>query len=104
MPVIGARTVVECLIRLRELDGAALGDDRAVGLPSLSVTVGEMIESLRASPATARRQGRDPARPGGRADRRHLAAPHDLGARARARAPGGSLARRRRRASTSADA
>ena len=47
MPVIGERTVVEGLIRLAEADGAALGDDRALNLPSISVTVGEMVESLR---------------------------------------------------------
>ncbi len=47
MPVIGARTVVECLIRLYEADGEALGDDCSLNLPSISVTVGEMIESLR---------------------------------------------------------
>jgi nucleoside-diphosphate-sugar epimerase len=29
------------------LDAGALGDDRALNLPSISVTVGEMIESLR---------------------------------------------------------
>jgi nucleoside-diphosphate-sugar epimerase len=46
MPVIGARTVVECLIRLAEVDGDALGIDRAVNLPSISVTTGEMVESL----------------------------------------------------------
>ena len=47
MPVIGYRTVVECLIRLHELDGTALGEDRAVGLPALSLSVGEMVETLR---------------------------------------------------------
>ena len=47
IPVIGARTVVEGLIRLSEADGEALGDDRALNLPSISVTVGEMVESLR---------------------------------------------------------
>ncbi len=46
IPVISTRTVVECLIRLQGVDGKALGDDRAVNLPSISVTVGEMIESL----------------------------------------------------------
>ncbi len=46
MPVLGHRTAVACLIALHEADGARIGDDRAVGLPSLSVTVGEMIESL----------------------------------------------------------
>src|SRR5205807_1565199 len=47
IPVIGARTVVECLIRLSELEHDALGDDRALSLPSISVTVAEMIESVR---------------------------------------------------------
>jgi nucleoside-diphosphate-sugar epimerase len=47
VPVIGARTVADCLARLGDLDGEALGDDRAVMLPSISVTVGEMVESLR---------------------------------------------------------
>ncbi len=46
-PVIGARTAVDCLVALAEVDGDALGADRAVNLPSLSVTVGEMVESLR---------------------------------------------------------
>jgi nucleoside-diphosphate-sugar epimerase len=47
MPVIGARTTVECLMRLFECDGEALGDDRSLNLPSISVTVGEMLDSLR---------------------------------------------------------
>lgn len=46
MPVIGARTVVDCLIGLHELPSDALGDDRAVNLPSLSATVGEMVASV----------------------------------------------------------
>ena len=47
LPVIGERTVAEGLILLAEADGAALGHDRAVNLPGISVTVGEMVESLR---------------------------------------------------------
>ena len=47
MPVVGYRTVVEGIIALYETDGAKLGDDRAVNLPNISVTVGEMIESLK---------------------------------------------------------
>ena len=47
LPVIGERTVAEGLLRLVEVDGASLGHDRAVGLPGISVTVGEMVESLR---------------------------------------------------------
>ena len=47
VPIIGARTVVDCLVRLAELDGGALGDDRTLNLPSLSVTVEEMVETVR---------------------------------------------------------
>jgi nucleoside-diphosphate-sugar epimerase len=47
MPVIGVRTAVECLIRLGECDGEAVGEDRSLNLPSISVTVAEMIDSLR---------------------------------------------------------
>lgn len=45
-PVIGHRTVVAGLIRLHELDGAALGPDRALGFPSITATVREMIDCL----------------------------------------------------------
>ncbi len=47
MPVLGYRATVENLIRLYELDGARLGSDRAVSLPSLDVTVADMIASLK---------------------------------------------------------
>ena len=47
LPVIGERTVAEGLLLLAEVDGASLGHDRAVNLPGISVTVGEMVESLR---------------------------------------------------------
>jgi nucleoside-diphosphate-sugar epimerase len=47
IPVIGARTAVECLLQLAELDGDELGDDRALNLPSLAVTVAELLASLR---------------------------------------------------------
>lgn len=43
MPVVGYCTVVDDLIALHEVDGAALGDDRGVNLPNLGVTVDEMI-------------------------------------------------------------
>jgi nucleoside-diphosphate-sugar epimerase len=46
MPVIGVRTAVECLIRLAELAGEVLSDDRTVTLPSISVTVGEMVDTV----------------------------------------------------------
>jgi len=47
MPVIGERTVIECLVRLAEVESDAVGDDRALNLPSISVTAGEMVESLK---------------------------------------------------------
>jgi D-erythronate 2-dehydrogenase len=46
MPVISVRTAVDCLVYLAEIDGDALGEDRAVNLPSLCPTVEEMVESL----------------------------------------------------------
>jgi D-erythronate 2-dehydrogenase len=46
LPVIGVRTAVECLIRLYQCDREAFGDDRSLNLPSISVTVAEMIDSL----------------------------------------------------------
>ncbi len=47
MPVVGERTVVECLVRLAEIEPEAIGDDRALNLPSISVTARELVESLR---------------------------------------------------------
>jgi nucleoside-diphosphate-sugar epimerase len=47
MPVSGYRAIVEGFIRLHEAPGEAIGEDRAVNFPSISASVGEMIESLR---------------------------------------------------------
>ena len=47
MPVLGYRSIVEGLIRLHEADGDALGDDRAISLPALTVTVEDMMAALR---------------------------------------------------------
>jgi nucleoside-diphosphate-sugar epimerase len=47
VPISGYRTIVDNMIRLHELDGATLGADRALNLPALDVTAGEMIEELR---------------------------------------------------------
>jgi nucleoside-diphosphate-sugar epimerase len=47
MPLSGYREIVEGLIRLHEVPGEQLGDDRAVSLPSLTVTVEDMIAGLR---------------------------------------------------------
>ncbi len=47
MPVLGYRSAVAGFIALHEADAEALGDDRAVNLPSHAVTVEEMIAALR---------------------------------------------------------
>jgi nucleoside-diphosphate-sugar epimerase len=47
MPVLGYRAIVDGLIRLAELDGDALGDDRAVSLPALTVTCQDMTDAPR---------------------------------------------------------
>lgn len=46
MPVLGYRSIVGGFIALHEAEGAALGDDRAVSLPSFTVTVRDMIDAL----------------------------------------------------------
>jgi len=46
VPVIGVRTVVDGFVALSDIDGARLGEDRAVSLPSLSVSVAEMTAAL----------------------------------------------------------
>jgi len=47
MPVLGTRNIVEGFVRLHEASREALGDDRAINFPSLTVTVTQMIEGLR---------------------------------------------------------
>ncbi len=47
MPVLGYRNIVEGFVRLHEVSPEALGDDRAINFPNLTVTVAEMIEGLR---------------------------------------------------------
>jgi len=46
MPVLGYRAIVDGIIRLHELPSDALGDDRAVSLPALTVTVTDMLDAL----------------------------------------------------------
>ena len=46
MPVLGYRAIVDGLLLLHEIDGARLGDDRAIGLPSHTVTAQGMIDAL----------------------------------------------------------
>jgi nucleoside-diphosphate-sugar epimerase len=52
--VIGVDTTVACLARLLEIDGDDLGDGRALNLPGLVVTTGELLDALRelVDPAT----------------------------------------------------
>lgn len=46
MPVLGYRSIVGGLIALHEAAGSDLGDDRAVSLPSFTVTVRDMMDAL----------------------------------------------------------
>ena len=57
MPVASVRRVADALLRLHDLPGDAFGDTRAMNLPSLSVTVGEIVESVQRVGA-GRRLGR----------------------------------------------
>jgi len=47
MAVAGYRNIVDGVIALHEADSAAIGDDRSLNLPSISLTVKEMIEGLK---------------------------------------------------------
>ncbi len=46
MPVLSPRRTVECFVHAHEVPGFALGKWRSVGLPSISVTVGELVDAL----------------------------------------------------------
>jgi nucleoside-diphosphate-sugar epimerase len=47
--VLGYRAIVQNLIRLHEVDGDRLSEDRAVGFPCHTVTFQEMIDALQAA-------------------------------------------------------
>jgi nucleoside-diphosphate-sugar epimerase len=47
MPLLGYRAIVEGIVRLHELPGERLGDDRAVSLPGLTVSVADMVAALK---------------------------------------------------------
>jgi hypothetical protein len=47
MPLLGYRAIVDGIIALHEAPGERLGDDRAVSLPSLTVSVRDMIDALK---------------------------------------------------------
>ena len=46
MAVSGYRTIVDGILTLHEADSDAVGNDRSINLPSISLTVAEMIEGL----------------------------------------------------------
>ena len=47
MPVLGYRNIVDGIVALHDLPGENLGDDRAVSLPSMDVTVADMFAALK---------------------------------------------------------
>lgn len=47
MPVLGYRSIVNGIIKLAELPAAALGSDRAVGLPAFNATVQQLMDALK---------------------------------------------------------
>jgi D-erythronate 2-dehydrogenase len=47
MPLHGYRSAIHNLIRLHEASGEAIGLDRAVGFPSIDLSVAEMIDGLK---------------------------------------------------------
>lgn len=46
MPVLGYRSIVDGMVALHEVPGDRLGDDRAVSLPALDVSVADMVAAL----------------------------------------------------------
>ncbi len=44
--LLSPRTAIECFIAAHDIDGAALGSNRLLNLPGMSITVGEMVASL----------------------------------------------------------
>jgi D-erythronate 2-dehydrogenase len=47
MAILSPRRLIEALVTLADMDGARLGFNRTVLLPSISVSIGEMADSLR---------------------------------------------------------
>jgi D-erythronate 2-dehydrogenase len=47
MAILSPRRLIDALIALHDMDGERLGFNRTVLLPSISVTIGEMVDSLR---------------------------------------------------------
>lgn len=47
MPIMSPSRVIDALVRAYDLDGSAFGTNRALLLPGLSPTVGEMVDELR---------------------------------------------------------
>jgi nucleoside-diphosphate-sugar epimerase len=45
--LLSPRRAVDCLIRLHDVDGATLGQDRCVNLPGISVSVRQIVDAVR---------------------------------------------------------
>jgi nucleoside-diphosphate-sugar epimerase len=45
--LLSPRTVVECFIKAHDLDGAAIGPNRLLNLPGMSISVGDMVAALK---------------------------------------------------------
>jgi nucleoside-diphosphate-sugar epimerase len=46
MAILSPRRLIDCLMRLHDIDGARLGLDRTLLLPGISAGIGEMLEAL----------------------------------------------------------
>lgn len=58
MPVASVQRVAEALMAIHDLPASAFGDSRAMNLPALSVTAGQMVESLQQFKNAVRALGR----------------------------------------------
>jgi D-erythronate 2-dehydrogenase len=45
--LLSPRTVTECFIKAHDIDGAAIGSNRLLNLPGMSISVGEMVAALK---------------------------------------------------------
>ena len=45
--LLSPRTVTECFIKAHDIDGAAIGSNRLLNLPGMSISVGDMVAALK---------------------------------------------------------
>ena len=45
--LLSPRTVTECFIEAHDIDGAAIGSNRLLNLPGMSISVGDMVAALK---------------------------------------------------------